>query len=295
MAEGRRGLGRGLSALLDEAEAATTPEARRAAGAEEIPIELIRPNPDQPRRVFSEDELEELAQSIRQRGVLQPILVRPLGDDAGSYQIVAGERRWRASQKAGVRVLPALVRDLSDVDVMDIAVIENVQRQDLTALEEARAYKVMIETGGRTPDIIAGLIGKSRSHVANAVRLLALPPSILAHIEAGRLTAGHGRALAMAEAGAAGLAEEVVRRGLNVRDTEILARKIANGPAAAPPARSASKPARKDADTRELENSLSEVLGLDVELVTRGETGELRLKYATLEQLDDLCRRLMRG
>ncbi|MFO1013012.1 MAG: ParB/RepB/Spo0J family partition protein [Caulobacteraceae bacterium] len=295
MAEGRRGLGRGLSALLDEAEAATTPEARRAAGVEEIPIELIQANPDQPRRHFSEAELDELAKSIRQRGVLQPILVRPLLDDAGSYQIVAGERRWRASQKIGLHVVPALVRVLSDTDVMDIAVIENVQRQDLTALEEARAYRKMMDFGSRTADVIGNLIGKSRSHVANTVRLLSLPPSVLTHMEAGRLTAGHGRALAMAEGEAAALAEEVVRRGLSVRETEARARKIANGPLP-PPAKAPPKPARKDADTRALETDLAEILGLDVQLTHRGAGGgELKITYATLEQLDDLCRRLMRG
>ncbi|MEO8925766.1 MAG: ParB/RepB/Spo0J family partition protein [Caulobacteraceae bacterium] len=291
MAE-RRGLGRGLSALLDEAQAASTPEGRRAAGALDIPIELIRRNPDQPRRHFGEAELGELAASIRERGVLQPILVRPLPDTNGEYQIVAGERRWRAAQQAGLHAMPALVRDLNNLEVMEVAIIENIQRADLNALEEARGYSAMSERFNRSAETIAGIVGKSRSHVANTLRLMRLPSAVQAHLEAGRLTAGHARALLDLDEAEA-FADQVVSRGLNVRQTEAMARK-----ARARPPR-ADRPAREEiqsnADTRALESDLSDVLGLEVEIRDKDGAGEVRIRYATLEQLDDLCRRLTRG
>ena len=291
MAEGRRGLGRGLSALLGEADAPTTQGGEGGgAGARDIPIELIRRNPDQPRRSFPEDEIEELAASIREKGVLQPILVRPAPGADGEYQLVAGERRWRAAQRAGLRAMPALVRELDDSQVLEIAIVENVQRQDLNALEEALGYRALMDRFGRTQDAVAQAVGKSRPHVANALRLLTLPSEVQAMVTDGRLTPGHARALASA-ADPAALARQVVEKGLNVRDTEALARR-------APEAKPSSP--RKGAITRNpdidaLENDLSEVLGMDVELRDRGGAGELRLRYATLEQLDDLCRRLMRS
>jgi ParB family chromosome partitioning protein len=295
MAESRRGLGRGLSALLDEAEAATTPEARAAAGVEEIPIEVIRPNPHQPRRDFREEELDGLADSIRWKGVLTPILVRPIADkrrggDDARYEIVAGERRWRAAQKAGLHGIPALVRDLDDGETLDIALIENIQRQDLNPIEEARAYKSWADRNpGAAPDTMGAHIGKSRSHIVNTMRLLDMGPVVLGHLAAGRITAGHARALAMGPDPEA-MVEDVIARGLSVRDTEALARKASAGPAPPP------KPKRggKDADTVALEADLSEVLGLKVEVLDRGGAGEVRIRYATLEQLDDLCRRLTR-
>jgi len=287
MAEGRRGLGRGLSALLDEAETATTPEGRRAAGALDLPIELIRRNPDQPRRAFDAEGLHELAASIRERGVIQPIIVRP--QPGGEYQIIAGERRWRASQIAGLHAIPALVRDLDDLEVMEIALIENIQRADLNALEEARGYAAMIKRFNRTHDTIGGIVGKSRSHVANTLRLMRLPQPVQDHLEAGRLSAGHARALLDLE-GAEGVADEIVKRGLNVRQTEALAKRLRAGPATG----ARAKPG-KDADTVALESDLSNVLGLAVSIRDSGGAGEVRIAYKTLEQLDEVCRRLTRA
>jgi len=285
MAEGRRGLGRGLSALLDEVEAPA--EGRRTAGVTEIPVELVKANPDQPRRHFDETELEELAQSIREKGVLQPILVRP-AVFAGEYQIVAGERRWRAAQRAGVRSIPALVRSLSDEEVLEIAIVENIQRTDLSALEEAEGYRTLIDKFGRTQAQVADTVGKSRVHVTNALRLLQLPASVQAMVRDGQLTPGHVRPL-IGVADAERLAEEIVGRGLSVRQTENLARG-GGASAYAPPRRGG-----KDADTIALETDLAEVLGLPVEIRDAGGTGEVRIRYASLEQLDEVCRRLTRG
>jgi ParB family chromosome partitioning protein len=290
MAESRRGLGRGLSALLEEAQAATTQEARRAVGVQDLPVELIRRNADQPRRHFDNDDLQELADSIRERGVIQPILVRPLADAAGEYQIVTGERRWRAAQLAGLHQIPALVRDLDDLEVLELAMIENIQRADLNALEEARGYAVMIKRFNRTHETIAGIVGKSRSHVANTLRLMRLPDRVQEHLESGRLTPGHARAL-LDLSDAEALAERIIRSDLNVRQTEALARR----------ARAASeandKPKRKSsksADTAALESDLTEALGLKVEIRDQGGVGAVKITYQSLEQLDDLCARLMR-
>jgi ParB family chromosome partitioning protein len=281
-----------LSALLDEVEAASTPEGRRAAGVLDVPIELIGPNPEQPRRAFGPEELTELADSIRERGVLQPILVRPMPGQDRTYQIIAGERRWRAAQQAGLRAIPALVRDLGDQEVMEVALIENIQRADLNALEEARGYETMAERFERSPDAIAKVVGKSRSHVANTLRLLRLPGPVREHLEQGRLTAGHARAL-LEVGDAAALAERVVKQGLSVRQTEALARAAKRDGSAGSRGSKAAPP--KDADTHSLEADLEEVLGLKVEIRHRGDAGEVRIAYGTLEQLDDLCRRLTRG
>lgn len=288
MAEGRRGLGRGLSALLGEAE--TPRAAGEPAGPREIPIELIARNPEQPRRAFGEAEIEELAASIREKGVLQPVLVRPAPDGEGQFQLVAGERRWRAAQKAGLRSLPALVRELDDLQVLEIAIVENVQRTDLNPVEEALGYRALMDKFGRTQEAVAQVVGKSRPHVANALRLLNLPAEVQAMLTDGRLSAGHARAIAGTPDPLA-LATQVVERGLNVRETEALARRAPETKSARPGA----KRVNRDADTAALENDLSEVLGIEVELRDRGGTGELRLHYRTLEQLDDLCRRLMRS
>jgi ParB family chromosome partitioning protein len=291
MAEGRRGLGRGLSALLDEAESASTPEGRRAAGALNLPIEKVHRNNDQPRRVFDADALKELADSIRERGVIQPILVRPLNQSQGDYQIVAGERRWRAAQTAGLQAIPALVRDLDDQEVMEIALIENIQRADLNALEEARGYAALMDRFDRSHEAIAGIVGKSRSHVANTLRLMRLPQVVQDHLAAGRLTAGHARALLDLDQ-APRLADDIIRRGLNVRQTEALAQSLRAPPKS--PRRRATK-TQKDADTQALEGDLSDVLGLNVEIDDVGGSGQVRIGYKTLEQLDDLCRRLTRA
>ena len=283
--EHRRGLGRGLSALLGEVDPPRGPAAD-PPGRRETPIELIKPNPDQPRRRFVEAELDELVASIQEKGVLQPILVRP--DPAGGpgFQIVAGERRWRAAQRAGLLSLPTVIRELTDQQVLEIGIVENVQRADLSPLEEAMGYRALMERFGRTQDAIAQTVGKSRSHVANTLRLLSLPQVVQDHLAEGRLTAGHARAIATAPDPAA-LAQEVVAKGLSVRQAEALARRGPPSPAPAP-----SAPVRKDTDTRALEEDLAEVLGLKVDIVDRGGRGELKLHYETLEQLDDLCRRL---
>jgi ParB family transcriptional regulator, chromosome partitioning protein len=297
MAENRRGLGRGLSALLGESDApvehaAAAEAVAEAGGARDTPIELIHANPDQPRRQFAEAELEELAASIRQKGVIQPLLLRPAPGLPGEFQIVAGERRWRAAQRAGLRALPAVIRDFDDGEVLEIAIVENVQRADLNAIEEALGYKALLDRFGRTQEAVAEVVGKSRSHVANALRLLALPGDVQEHVLEGRLTAGHARAIA-ASADPSYLARQVIERGLNVRDTEALARK---GSDKAP--RSSTRSggsAFKDADTQVLEGDLEALIGMKVQIVDRGGVGEVRINYANLEQLDDLCRRLTRG
>lgn len=292
MAEGRRGLGRGLSALLGESDVENPAgSAGEAPGAREIPIELIHRNPDQPRRRFAEAEIAELADSIREKGVLQPVLVRPAPGMAGEYQLVAGERRWRAAQQAGLRAMPALIRELDDKQVLEIAIVENVQREDLGPIEESLSYRALIEKFGRTQEEVAQVVGKSRPHVANALRLLNLPAEVQALLADGQLTAGHARAL-IGSVNPLGLAEEVIARGLNVRDTEAL---VKRGAPEKKSAGSGNRRTGKVTDTLDLEESLSEVLGLVVDIRDQGGKGELRIQYATLEQLDDLCRRLMRA
>ncbi len=288
MAEGRRGLGRGLSALIDEAESRGEP-GRTASGIRELPIELIHRNHDQPRRHFDEVELDELAASVRQKGVLQPILVRPMPPAIDEYQIVAGERRWRAAQRAGLHVVPVIIKEMTDLEVLEIALIENIQRTDLGALEEARGYAALVERFARTHEAVATIVGKSRSHIANTLRLLRLPETVQHHLETGRLSAGHARAL-IDHPEAEALAQRIITSGLNVRQTEILARA---GPPK-PRARKVDLDAAGDADTRSLENDLSDVLGLEVAILDKDGAGELRVRYRTLEQLDDLCRRLTR-
>ena len=292
MAENRRGLGRGISALLDEAsaEAISAVESAPIQGQRTLPIELIQRNPEQPRRDFAEADLEELAESIREKGVLQPILVRPAPGIAGEYQIVAGERRWRAAQRAGLRELPVVVRDLDDRETMEIAIIENVQRADLNAIEEAFGYQALIERFGRTQEAVAQTVGKSRSYVANALRLLALPEGVQLELRAGRLTAGHARAIAAAPDPAA-LARQAIDQGMSVRATEAMARRAQNAGAVRP----IKAPRRKDADTRALEDDIAAAIGLKVEILDRDGVGEVRVHYATLEQLDEICRLLSGG
>ncbi|MGZ8364267.1 MAG: ParB/RepB/Spo0J family partition protein [Caulobacteraceae bacterium] len=283
--EQRRGLGRGLSALIEEAEQRPAPS---GAGVREIPIDLVHRNPDQPRFDFQEGALTELAASMRERGVLQPILVRPKPGEAGQFQIVAGERRWRAAQRAGLATIPALVRELDDRETLEIALVENVQRADLSAIEEAIAYQMLVAVNGRTQEQIAETVGKSRPHVANVLRLLQLPPPVQTLIVAKKLTAGHARAL-IGTKDPEGLARRIVAEGLNVRQAEALAKRshIAKAAPAAP------KP--KAADTLALERDLSEALGLSVQVSDSGGKGELRIKYKTFEQLDAVCRKLTRG
>ena len=290
MAEQRRGLGRGLSALLDENPGGGVDAP--AGGVRELPIELVDRNPKQPRMDFDGDELNILAASIRDKGVLQPILVRNAPDKPGQYQIVAGERRWRAAQIANLKMIPALIRDLDDLETLEIGIIENVQRIDLNPYEEAASYKALIDRFGRTQEQIAEAVGKSRSHVANSLRLLGLPEMVLHALRTNLMSAGHARAIAAAP-DPESLARVVIDEGLSVRATEALARKAQASPAK-PRARPQTDVAR-DADTQALELDISGLLGLEVQILDRGGAGEVRIAYATLEQLDDLCRRLTGG
>jgi ParB family chromosome partitioning protein len=281
----KRGLGRGLSALLEDSND-TSGDTATVSADRTLPIELIRRNPDQPRQFFDETEIDSLTASIREKGVLQPILVRPAPGVPGEYQIVAGERRWRAAQKAGLREVPVIIREFDDAETLEIAVLENVQRADLNAIEEASGYRALMERFGRTQDAVATAVGKSRSHVANTLRLLALPAQIQTWLADGSLTAGHARAVATA-ADPLALARQVIDGGLSVREAEALAKKGDSGPASKP------KPAiLKDADTFALERRLSEALGLTVEIADKAGKGEVRVKYATLEQLEAVCRKL---
>ena len=295
MSERQRGLGRGLSALLGEqvAESAPVDGAAAPSGVLMAPIESLQPNPDQPRKIFDRDDLEELAASIRDKGVLQPILVRTHPKEDGVWQIIAGERRWRAAQMARLTEAPVIVKEMDDVAVFEVAIIENVQRSDLNPLEEADAYRMLMERFGRTQDAVAGVVGKSRSHVANTLRLLQLPEEVLQHVRTGKLSAGHARALITAPNPAA-LAGQIVAEGLNVRQAEALARRAAEGPKGRKPGAAAAN-SQGSADVAALEQDLADALGLKVQLADRGGKGELTISYGTLEQLDDLCRRLMRG
>jgi ParB family chromosome partitioning protein len=281
----RRGLGRGLSALMAEAgvDLSRDPATPAPGPDRSVPIEALRPNPDQPRRRFDDATLAELAQSIREKGILQPLIVRPLAAQADQYEIVAGERRWRAAQRAGLHEVPVLIRSFDDTEVLEIGVIENIQREGLNPIDEAAAYKALIERFGRTQDKVAEALGKSRSHIANCLRLLNLPEPVQAMVLDGRLSAGHARALVTA-ADPVGLARTVLARGLNVRQTEALARD-------AQTPRSPDKPDRAtDADTRALEQALSAALGLKVSIDHKGGgAGQVTIRYRTLDQLDQLC------
>ena len=284
--EGRRrpaGLGRGLSSLLGEV-AQETPIASDGRGSVRmLPVASIEPNPDQPRRHFSDDAIAELAESIASRGLIQPIVVRPRGH---RFQIVAGERRWRAAQKARLHEVPVIVRDFDDAETLEIALIENIQRQDLNAIEEAEAYQRLIDEYGHTQDVLGKLVHKSRSHVANLLRLLDLPVLVRAHVVSGALTMGHARALAGAD-DPEGLAGEVVRRGLSVRDTEKLVR---GGKAAK--ARAGKPVPAVSADIEALERQLGDMLGLRVAITHRQDGGTVALQYSSLDQLDMICQRL---
>ena len=288
MAEGSASrLGRGLAALIGDVGDETA-AIERARGQRRVPIEFLRANPRNPRKQYPEEELEELASSIREKGILQPILVRTQADVVDAYEIIAGERRWRAAQRAGLHDVPIQLMEISDREALEIAIVENVQRTDLNPLEEAGGYEALTQQFKYGPADIARVVGKSRSHVANTLRLLNLPKNVQRYLLEGKLTAGHARAL-LAHDDPEALAKAIVERGLNVREVEALAqeRAAAHG---RPPRRRARRP--KDADTAALEKQLSDVLGLMVQIDHRGSGGELRIRYKSLEQLDALCRRL---
>jgi ParB family chromosome partitioning protein len=287
MADERSRLGRGLAALMEAGAEPATP-GRAARGQRRVPIEFLKPNPRNPRRNYSEAELGELAQSIQERGVIQPIVVRPTGEAGEAYEIVAGERRWRAAQRAGLHDIPVVVLEVSDVEALELAIIENVQRADLNALEEAAGYQALATEFSHSQDAIATIVGKSRSHVANTVRLLKLPDSVKDYINAGKLSAGHARAL-IGQADPEGMARAIVERGLNVRQAEALAQETAP----AGKKRKARAHAERDANTAAVEKLLSDALGLSVDIDHQGSGGgTLRIRYRTLEQLDDIIRRL---
>lgn len=288
----RRGLGRGLSALMADVgidagvnDAVAAPESRRGA-LETLPIEAIRANPDQPRRNFDDRALGELAESIRARGIVQPLVVRRVAD--GGYEIVAGERRWRAAQLAQLASIPVLVRDFDDQEVLEVAIIENIQREGLNAIEEAAGYRQLIDRFGHTQEKVAEALGKSRSHIANLLRLLNLPQEVQNMVIAGTISAGHARALVTAE-DPIGLALKVAGQGLSVRETEDLARRVAS-----PPLPGSARAARqRDADTRALEEDLSANLGMSVVIDHRvGGEGQVTIRYKSLDQLDQLCQLL---
>lgn len=278
----RRGLGRGLSALMADVHLAPNEARKRPDLA--VPIDRVRPNPGQPRRDFSQAALDDLAASIREKGILQPLIVRER--EGGHYEIVAGERRWRAAQLAQLHEVPVLVRDLDDTEVLEIAIIENIQRADLNAVEEALGYRQLMEKFGHTQERMAEALGKSRSHIANLLRLLQLPEEVQAMLREGQLSAGHARALVTLPDPVAA-ARRVVVEGLSVRETERLAQAQAGG---AKP-RAARRTGEKDADTRALEQDLSAAIGLKVEIAHGADgSGQLSLRYRNLEDLDNLCR-----
>jgi ParB family chromosome partitioning protein len=284
-------LGRGLAALIGDAGINSLAERGSGTAADArrmrfIPIEHLNPNPNNPRRHFAESDLAELADSVKERGLLQPILARRRAD--GALEIVAGERRWRAAQKAGLPEVPVITVSLDDREALEVAIVENVQRADLNPLEEARGYERLIEEFAYSQGDLARIIGKSRAHVTNTLRLLKLTDGVRARVESGELTAGHARALLTSE-DPEGLAARVVDEGMSVRDAEALAkgRRLSSA--------RETDPAR-EADRKALESRLTEALGLTVSLVEQGpERGELRIRYSTLEQLDAVCHRLRRG
>lgn len=285
------GLGRGLSALLGEqqvgAETASA-QVRNLAQDNKIAIDLLQRNPEQPRRSFARADMDRLIASVQEKGVLQPILARPLGE-TGKYQIIAGERRWRAAQAAGLHEVPVHVMNLSDAQVMEVALIENIQRADLNPLEEAEGYAALIRQYGHTQDKVAKALGRSRAHIANMMRLLELPSEIKELVVTGGLSAGHGRAL-LGAPDAVQLANLIMAQGLSVRATEKLVKRVK----AAPETKNATRAQmEKSTDVRALEDQLAQNLGLHVEIKEKGASkGELRIQYRDLEQLDDLVRRL---
>lgn len=290
-----RGLGRGLSALMADVE----PSPQESSGQTRRPdtkiaIEKIFPNPDQPRRIFTQDQLEELAESIRAKGVIQPLIVRPRPNHEGHYEIVAGERRWRAAQLAQLHELPVVIREFDDIEVLEIAIIENIQREDLNPIEEGAGYKQLMERFGHTQEKLASALGKSRSHIANLVRLLQLPDDVQAELRKGTLSAGHARALITSDSPSE-LAKRVIASGLSVRETERLVKKAAEGEAPdRPKTPKAPKGQEKDADTRALEADLSATLKMKVSVDHRAgqDGGTITISYRDLDQLDDLCRLL---
>lgn len=290
---GRSRLGRGLAALIGDVGAESDVASTPRAGQRKVPAAFLRPNPRNPRRTFGEEELSELANSIRERGIIQPIVVRAVQGARDAYEIIAGERRWRAAQIAGLHEVPIVVVEVDDQQALEIAIIENVQRADLNPLEEAAGYQMLADQFGYSQHDVARIIGKSRSHVANTMRLQKLPEPVKAYLADGRLSAGHARAL-LTQDDPESLAHAIVERGMNVRAVEALAQELTVAKA-----RAEGKPRKPkmelDADTRALERRLSDALGLAVALRHEGDGGEIRIRYSSLDQLEEVCRRLAAG
>ncbi len=288
----RSRLGRGLASLIGDmgAETNAAPNAsasERVRSQRRVPIEFLRPNPRNPRREFPAAQLDELASSIKERGMIQPIAVRPVRGASDAYEIIAGERRWQAAQRAGLHDVPVVVLDVSDAEALELAIVENVQREDLNALEEAAGYQALIDEFKYHQDEIAKVVGKSRSHVANTLRLLKLPEFVKSAIRAGQVSAGHARAL-IGHPEPERLARKIIERGLNVRQVEALAR---SSPGKTQP----RQPRRKEADTIAIEKRVSDALGLAVTVDHRGDGGAVHIKYRNLDQLRDIVRRLERA
>jgi len=282
----RKNLGRGLSSLLGE-DNADYAELDKLRTTKQVPVEFLHPGRYQPRRNFDKEQIADLAQSIREKGILQPLLVRRHPEKADAFEIIAGERRWHAAQEANLHQVPVIIKDLSDQETLEVALVENLQRQDLSALEEAQGYRRLMEEFSHTQEILAASVGKSRSHVANTLRLLSLPDPVKELLEQGKLSAGHARALLNADDPVA-LARKVVKQGLNVRQTEKLAQ---NKTTTAKP-----RPgAEKDADIRALEEDLTNLLGLRTEVRHRNGRGSLTIHYKSLDQLDGVLHRLSNG
>ena len=283
--ERAKGLGKGLSALLGEAPTSAPPaEALSRGGPREIEIGRIRPNPHQPRTHFDETAIDELADSIAERGVLQPILLRASGD---GFEIVAGERRWRAAQRAGLHAIPAIVREIDDSATAELALIENIQREDLNAIEEAEGYRQLVNRYGHTQEAVAKIVHKSRSHVANLLRLLDLPESVRQSLMRGDINMGHARAIAAAPDPEA-LTREVVAKGLSVRQAEARAKRAKRGPSELV----LDKSRAVDPDLAALERQLGDMLGVRVQVAHKGQGGQVSLHYSSLDQLDMICQRL---
>ncbi|MFV0281477.1 MAG: ParB/RepB/Spo0J family partition protein [Rhodoblastus sp.] len=291
MAEETRRLGRGLAALIGSTQDETDIGASARQTPRKAPVEFLRPNPRNPRKDFADVDLEDLASSIREKGILQPIVVRAAAEGADLYEIIAGERRWRAAQRAGLHEVPIVVVVADDREALELAIIENVQRSDLNPLEEAQGYERLVAEHGYSHGDIAKVIGKSRSHVANMTRLVKLPAKTKQLLTDGQISAGHARALlAVSEPDA--VAADIVERGLTVRDVEKIAQQEAAAPAVAVTKKPAATLLGDDADSRALAKRLTDVLGLDVVLKSRGESGELMIRYKSLEQLDAVCAKL---
>ena len=286
----KRGLGRGLSALMADVNEPKTNEIIKSLD-QTVAIERIRPNPNQPRKNFESNSLDDLIASIKEKGVLQPLIVRAVGNN---FEIVAGERRWRAAQKAQIHKLPVIIRNFTDAEVLEVAIIENIQRADLNPIEEAASFRQLMERFGHTQEMMAEALGKSRSYIANLLRLLNLPKAIQEYVLRGDLSAGHARALITIEKPEI-IVKKIIKDGLSVRQTEALVRKLSLGADEETPKKEiVRRLSEKDADTRALESDLSAALGLKVSLSfdTNGQTGQLKLRYNSLDQLDDLCRKL---